>query len=376
MLARITSIVLAVCICAVAKVGADQPTPTTATQPATTVTQTPAPLKVAFDQIDRTINAIGTPPPLDGFASDLQAIKDAQTGSGGIHQPGIGQMAIGMIPVIGTIYGLSQAAKQKAAMKKQMQETQDAMNGNKPGVLTRYAFYNGWSRVETASSIVITKPDQHLVIYIDPLAKTYHTYDTTVPTETEQTDTEQGLSAPAASSGSGQAAASALIDMAQADPATIGGQSVVGYSSEAIVTLSNSSGSCQDGTFKSKKLEYVTQLPEPLPQEKETPLEMLALPDGCSATIERQTSGTAAPLGQMYVYRLVTVVRDPNAVTPTVSSGSVPNPATMMQSMGGAAGQQASHPNYMKLSERANIRELTAADTSLFDIPSGYTQDK
>lgn len=167
-----------------------------------------------------------------------------------------------------------------------------------------------------------------------------------------------------------------MISWGQADATTLEGQQASGYSTEAILTLSQSEGACHDGSFRAKELVYFANMPEPLPQPKAAPIDTLALPDGCTPTIDRKASGTdARPLGQMYLYRLITVVRDPNAATQTGSSSGIPDPSVMMQQMMGGA-RSKYPPNYMLLSQRGNIRQLTANDASLFDIPSDYKQDQ
>lgn len=331
---------------------------------------TATPLNIAFDQVDRTLGGASTPPPLTAFADEVQAAKDAQTAAGGIPVPGMSasDMAISMIPVVGTIYGMHKQKQEMDAAKRQEQAMQDQMNGNTPPVLTRYAFYNGWTRVETTDSVVIGKPDQHETIFLDLKAKTYRTYDMSGPAQT------QAAASPAANV-SGQANAMSLISMSQADGETIDGVDVTGYSTEAIVTLSGSSGSCHDGTFRAKQLVYLAKVAEPVPQPQAGSLDLLALPDGCSATMQRQVSGAPAPASQMYVYRLTTVTRDPNAPTQSASGNSIDFSA-MMQHFQGGAPSGGHPPNYMIFSQRGNIRQLTAADAGLFDIPAGFTQDQ
>ena len=325
-------------------------------------------LAIAYDQVDRQLGGNATPPPPEAFNDEVQAALDARksTGISMPAGPSLGQEAIEMIPGIGMIYGMAQAKKQQDAAKKAEQEAQDQLSGNKPPVLTRYAFYNGWTRVETANSIIIAKPDQHVTIFIDPQAKTYHTYDTSGAAQIE--------AAPSAApqSESGASSATAIESSGQAATITIDGQPTVGFSQDALVTLSGSSGSCHDGTFRAKKLVYYAQMAEPLPDSKVTPLDSLALPEGCSATIALQTSGTAEPAGQMWLYKLVTVVRDPNVQTQTGNTGNF-DFSGMMQGPQQSAGLP---PNYMLFSERGNIRQLSAADASLFDVPAGYTEDK
>jgi hypothetical protein len=82
------------------------------------------------------------------------------------------------------------------------------------------------------------------------------------------------------------------------------------------------------------------QMPEPLPPAQEDAIDILALPEGCTAD----------------------------------QSGDIIDPSAVMQHMGSGAGKNP--PNYMKLSQRGNIRQLTAADAALFDVPAGYKQDQ
>jgi hypothetical protein len=392
MIARITIVIVAMLLCAVAARGESNaappaPSPSVpATQPqvqsavpaitsplpsaAAPAAQTAAPLAIEFDQVDRTIAGSATPPPLDSFASDEQLALTEQSSTGiNPSRPGVGDMAVSMIPVVGTIFEMNQAKKQEAAAKLQQQIMMDRMMGNKT-VLTRYAFYNGWTRVETANSIVITKPDQHLTIFIDPQAKTYRTYDT-LGTGASAAPAVAATLAP-----SGTAQATSLYSNTTVDPRSMNGIDVSGFSAEVMLTLTGSTGACQDGTYRAKELLYYSAASEPpINEPPPMPLEDLAMPAGCSAAITQQSTGSDAPPGVMYVYRLFTVVRDPNAAANS-SPGSL-DPAEMMKQFGtgGPAGSQLP-PNYMMLSERGNFRTLTAADASLFEIPQGFSEDR
>jgi hypothetical protein len=151
--------------------------------------------------------------------------------------------------------------------------------------------------------------------------------------------------------------------------ANVNGMDVSGFSTEAVVTLSGSQGSCHDGTFRAKQLVYFAQMSEPVRQAKPAPIDTLALPNGCAATMQRQVSGAADPVGLMYVYRLITVTRDPNTAT---QQGSNAMPAMPPMPMMGS--QPGLPDNYLQLSQRGNIRHLTSADASLFAVPPGYRQ--
>ncbi len=377
MLIRIVSFVLVAVLGAVALAAAD---------PAGAPTATPAPAQtseagIAFDQVDRMLGANATPPPVTAFAAELQAVKDAQSGPGIPHQnfasqmaSQLGNMAISSIPVVGEIFAMGQAKKQAAAAKKAQQTIMDQMNGIKPPTLTHYAFYNGWTRTETADAIIITKPDRHVMIELDPRTKTYRTSDALVVNARPLQTMPSASEGTAMTSSPSSANAASSINITGADATTINDEQVTGYTEQATVTLSGGAGNCHDGIFSAKEVQYLSQLPEPLPSTSEGPLDILALPEGCAAIPQRQTSGTPPPTNLMYVYKLITVVRGPIQPERNMSDLQGMNPNAMSNIMQSATGRLPT--NYQLLSERANFRNLTAADTSLFDIPAGYTEAK
>jgi hypothetical protein len=334
-------------------------------------------LNIAFDQIDRTIPLPATPPPLDNFAVDLAVIQKAHASSGMDMSSDIAssiastivQEALSQIPIIGGFLGAAAAQAQANAMRKQAEEQLKEMTQPPDiGYATRYYFYNGWSRSEVIGLVVITKPDQHLKIFLDTKRKTYRSQDTTAPgpalaEDANASPTPAALITKADVTGS----------MSQVDGTNIAGLPTAAYSLDATVTLTNSADPCHDGSFQLKQLSYVAQLPEPDPQEQSQPpaLYELALPDGCEVTIQDQIAGAPPPAGQMYLYRRVTVIRDPAAAAHATPRKDTSPAATIQQMFSSGNGPG---PNYMLVSERSNLRPCSAADAALFDIPPDYRE--
>jgi hypothetical protein len=361
MMKAIALIGIVTIVCGASIVSAHQTGTSNGSIQSATSTQ-PAALNIAFDQVDRTLRGSATPPPLRDFAYEVQWAEDEQNSNGmpSYKPPSVGEMVESSIPFVGN----AAIKKEQAEAQRESDEMMDQTSGIPPAVLTRYAFYNGWTRVETANSIIIRKPDQHLTIFIDPKTKTYRIFHSSSAMQSTQSSSDGETSS------GGSADAKSIISMGAAAGETVDGQQLAGYSTEAIVTLSNSQGSCHDGTFRAKQLVYFAQMPEPLRLPKEKPIDTLALPEGCSAVIQRETSGAPAPAGPMYVYKLITVIRDPNSAVNQGSSNAMPDMSAVM------GGSHQTPANYMKLSQRGNIRTLTAADESLFEVPAGYTQDQ
>ena len=358
-------------IAAQADLSQPSPTPVLA---ATNPSSAPQALNIAFDQIDRTISGTGSPPPLGGFQKDLAAIQRYQNASFGPSSGQIAtniamqlaQQALAAINPVASLLGGFAAQAQANAARKKAEEDLKAMMGPNPGVFTRYYFYNGWTRIEVASLVLILRPDRHAKILLNPLTKTYRVEDTNVtPPPAPQDDTESVPPNPVK--------ADVVVTTRQIDGATIAGQPTTGFSSDATLALSGGLDPCSDARSTATQLEYFTTIAEPLRQATDDARSFytLALPQDCSVPLDPQING-AAPTGQMYAYRLVTVVRNAALAARATPHGNQLDQGDAMRAMFGAnLGPDA---NYMKLSERSNFRLLSDADASLFEIPAGYTQ--
>jgi hypothetical protein len=351
---------------------ASSPSPTPAAS-AVPASQTPAASPgVMFDQIDRTLTGNATPPPPGSFASELARIQRAASGQNGQGMPGAGQsigsqlgnMALSQIPIVGS---LIVSANMKRQQQQAQQRLQESMHPQQPGVLTHYAFYNGWSRVEIPGQYAtIKRPDLHQTIVLDLQNKTYSTLPDDAATQTP---------APVATAnGTGQLFSSAT--WSQIDSLTIESLTTSHYEGGDLLVISQGNGACQDGMIRTSEIEYVTDALEPLPLLANG-LEKIALPAGCNASISHKSAGDD-PSSRFYVYRVIRVeggsALAANASSPVMGSlqsmfANVPG----MPSMPGASGPS----NVMyKLSIRSNIKTLGPDDAAMFSPPADFTPTK
>jgi hypothetical protein len=331
-------------------------------------------LNIAFDQIDRTISGAGTPPPFTTFAQDVAAIQAYQSAS---LMPSsedwqkqielsLAEQALSSIPFGSTAASIA-AQAQQMAMQRKMEKNLKELEGPNPGILTRYFFYRGWTRVETRTLVLIVRPDRRQRIYINPVKKTYRIEDFAAGAALAAAQPDETIPP-------NPAKVDANVVTTDAEPATIPGEAAIGFRSEATTTLAEGIDPCLDGTYKATQLEYFVQGAEPLTGDipDAQAFYALTLPRDCYIVLAPQHAGPTVPYQQMYVYRLVSIVRDAAlAAQPTPKPGKQSEAANAMQSMFGGGGPGA---NYMRLSERGNIRQLTGADAPLFDVPEGYTQ--
>lgn len=304
-----------------------------------------APLNVSFDQIDRRIDGASTPPPPSAFSEEVDAAKTAPivVSTARTHGSAVNGVLM-MIPIIGVIVATIQAASELHSAEKAMQ-TQQAMmqrlRGLSAPVLAHYSFYNGLARVDFGNLSMIARPDQNRTIVLNQTKKTYRVMNSVTPVYDMYSTMQPAMTSAADDTGTG--IGQATIATLPSGATQIDDMPVNGFNTDATVTLTQSQGACHDGTFRVKQVAYYSSMPEPLHHVKDVPMETLGLPPGCNAYIQRQNSGSE-PNGHMYVYKVVTVTRDPS---------------------GGAA-------NYSTLSQRGNFRPLSGADSNLFQLPAGY----
>jgi hypothetical protein len=331
-------------------------------------------LNIAFDQIDRTIQGAGTPPPLNTFAQDAAAVEAYRSAS---FMPSsqeiqremelsVAEQALSFLPFGSTAASVAMQAQQRA-MQQRMEKSVKELESPNPGILTRYFFYHGWTRIEMPTIVLIVRPDRHQRIYLNPVKKTYRI-------ENVNLAASPAAAEPAETVPPNPAKVNANVVTTEAEPATIAGEAAAGYRSDATTTLTGGIDPCVDGTYKATQLEYFAHGAEPLTGAIPVAQAFytLTLPQDCYIVLTPQYTGPTVPYQQMYVYRLVSVVRDATlAAQPTPKPGRQTEEANLMQNMFGGGGPGA---NYMRLSERGNIRHLSDADAPLFDIPAGYTQ--
>lgn len=230
--------------------------------------------------------------------------------------------------------------------------------------LMRYAYWNGWERVDdvTAQTATIRKCDLGQVVRLDLARKAYSVYDPSAeppPATAPRSASQRGAPEP-------NAPGTAVIDLSLATtalgPKTIENESTNGYDTTTTVAMTQATGSCRNGSASIETVQYVSPLERPTVTScplaprapvPETPEEAIApAPSGgCRPTFTAHNSGPALPTGKLALYSLL-----------TLSGSAGPTPAPH-----GAGGVGF-------LTERGNIRTLGASDAPLFDIPPGFTK--
>jgi hypothetical protein len=347
------------------------PTPAASAVPALQTPAAPAAIPgVMFDQIDRTLTGNATPPPPGSFASELARIQRAASGQNGPSMPGqsigsqLGNMALSQIPIVGSFIV---SANMKRQQQQAQQRLQESMHPQQPGVLTHYAFYNGWSRVEIPGQYAtIKRPDLHQTIVLDLQNKTYSTLPDDAATQTP---------APVATpNGTGQLFSSAT--WSQKDSLTIEGLTTSEFEGGDLLVVSQGNGACQDGMIRTSEIEYVTDALEPLPLPANG-LEKLALPAGCNASIAHKSAGDD-PTCRFYVYRVIRVeggsALAANASSPVM--GSMQSMFANMPGMPPMPGTSGPSNVMYKLSIRSNIKTLGPDDAAMFSPPADFTPTK
>ncbi|HEV2909130.1 MAG TPA: hypothetical protein VGX02_07620 [Candidatus Eremiobacteraceae bacterium] len=348
------------------------PTPAASAVPSSQTPAAPAAIPgVMFDQIDRTLTGDATPPPPGSFASELARIQRAASGQNGVSTPGgqsigsqLGNMALSQIPIVGS---LIVSANMKRQQQQAQQRLQESLHPQPPGVLTHYAFYNGWSRVEVPGQYAtIKRPDLHQTILLDLQNRTYTTVSD---------DSSLQTPVPAATVvGSGQLLSTATWSLK--DPLTIEGLATSHYEGGDLLVVSQSSGACQDGMIRANEIEYVTDALEPLPLPPNG-VEKIALPAGCNASISHKSAGDD-PSNRFYVYRVIRV-EGGSALAANASTPVMPGLQSMFANLPGmpAMPGRSGPSNVMyKLSIRSNITILGPADAAMFSPPADFTPTK
>lgn len=232
--------------------------------------------------------------------------------------------------------------------------------------LKHFAYLNGMSRVETPAShlVVIAKPGE-----VDTLDTQKKTYKRVAGAALKLLPVSRGgYSMPLfpgspATTSPGTIDLTFLLDGSPIEAQTIAGQVVNGYHVVLSLVSANATGSCLSvakfanlkGTIDSFIIDRVEPpsmttgnlAPSIVPQDL---MKLPGLnPKGCAIdtmSIQMRHVANAAALAGFYLYRRI-------AIVPAEGSG-IPISPTIV-------------------SERGNVRDLTAADAALFTVPADYT---
>ncbi|PZR56288.1 MAG: hypothetical protein DLM50_08440 [Candidatus Meridianibacter frigidus] len=300
---------------------------------------------LAYDEVTKIV--IGGPQPQPGtFAADFQAAVDAQKS---LATPGSHRGLFGNI-------------------MNSMDMAKNAMSMLKTGTATTHYYLGGWERSDDAGAqtATISKFDRHQMIYLNLAKKTYRVVDTSVAPAMETPPPMERARGGGQPSQPGSGKLDISVSSNVLGPLVVENTPTTGYSTTFNLTMSQSTGSCSDGSFKTAMIEYVSRYLQPrvgsprvgspraaMPRQRLSRPELAALRPGCTPTMSMHAMGGAQPpAGRLALWTLVTV------------SGSAPSAQGPMS--GG----------FSTLIERGNIRALGPADKSLFEIPAGFTPEQ
>lgn len=334
---------------------------------------------LAYDEIVRVVvNA--TPPPPGNFAADVAALSTQATVATPTPAPRKRGISLGAIAGViaggggaGDIAGAAAADAASNAADNAMQASLGAQFGGLAASarsflvphLMRYAYWNGWERVDdvTAQTATIRKCDAGQVIQMNLAAKTYAIYNPAAeptPGPPAPMPARRGAPPPSrpAQPGTGVAALTETTRglgslRFESTPAT-------GYDTTTTFAMRQSTGSCHDGNATIDTLQYLSGLARPTvascpirrPPVPTSADEAVSTPGGCRPTFSANRTGPTPPSNRLALYSLV-----------RFSGGNGPTPAP---------GSQASGVGF--LTERGNLRTLGAPDAALFEIPAGFTK--
>lgn len=340
----------------------------------------PAP-GIGYDEIvEVVVNA--TPPPPGNFQADVAALNStaaAPTPTAAPRRRGIGLGAIagavlgggGAGSIAGALAGDVASNALDNAVQQSLGAQFAALGASirsflKPHLM-RYAYYNGWERVDdvSAQTATIRKCDIGQVYQLDLAKKTYSVYDpNSEPASVAPSAPAARGSRPAAAPAPpapGTAVADISATTSALGPRRIENQATSGYTSTASFTMTQATGSCRNASASITTEEYlsainrptVTSCPihrAPVPESANEAVTPPQPSGGCRPTFAFHTSGPPVPAGKLSLYTLVTM----NA------AGGTPAPA--------ASGA----PGIGFLTERGNITPVN--DPSVFSVPADFTK--
>jgi hypothetical protein len=338
---------------------------------------------LAYDEIVRVVvNA--TPPPPGNFQADLAALNSAQTVAAsptpapkkrGINLGNLASVLAGgggAGDVAGAVAGnvISNAIENSlsASLGAQFGALAAAARSFLSPHLIRYAYWNGWERVEdvSAQTATIRKCDAGQVIRLDLAAKTYAVYDPSAeptPPPAPVARVSRGRSQPPDPAEPGSAVVSLTETTKALGPQRIENVATSGYDTATTMAMSQATGSCRDASATIETVQYLSALPRPTVNScpvRRAPLPLTASEavtppsGGCRPTFSASRSGPTPPASRLALYSLVTFAARGTA-TPAPQAGAGP----------GGIGF---------LTERGNLKTLGAPDAGLFAVPPGFTK--
>ncbi len=339
----------------------------------------PAP-GLAYDEIVRVVvNA--TPPPPGNFQADVAAISSAQAvAASPTPAPRKRGISLGNLASViasgggaGDVAGAAAGNLAANAVDNAVQGSLGAQFGGLAAAarafvtphLMRYAYWNGWERVDdtAAQTATIRKCDARQVITLNLAAKTYAVYDPSAeptPAAAPAPPPRRGAPPPPAPDQPGTAIATLTETTRALGALRIEATPTTGYDTTTAFAVKQSTGSCRDGGASIETLQYLSALARPTvnacplrrPPVPTSAGEAVAAPSGgCRPSFSASRTGPTPPSNRLALYALVTFA----------GGNATPAPGSGPHGIG-------------FLTERGNLRTLGAADAAQFSIPPGFTK--
>jgi hypothetical protein len=336
---------------------------------------------LAYDEIVRIVVG-ATPPPPGSFQADVAAVNSpAPAASAPARKRGIGSLVNIAGAVLngggaGAVAGSVASDVVGGAMENAIEQSMGAQFGALGAAarsflqphLLRYAYWNGWERVDDvgAQTATIRKCDIGQVVRLDLARQTYSVY------APDAEPTAAPAAPPPARRGRGPAAdpsqpGTMVAELTEATtplgPLRIENQATTGYNATTTFSTSQSTGSCRDASASIRSVEYFSNLNQPTVTS--CPLRRPALPrnagevvttptGGCRPTFTFHRSGPTPPTTKLALYALVSF---------SGGASAAPQPAGSP-----AAG------GFAFLTERGNLKTLGPGDAGRFDVPANFSR--
>lgn len=235
----------------------------------------------------------------------------------------------------------------------------------KSGFPTSYYWWTGLERDEDPAkqTATIYRPDRNYEIKLDMANKTYQiiTAQTGPPPQMTNPQPQQptGPQQPMPSPQPGTGKVKVTVTTSALGTKMFDTEQGTGYKVDFKLQSTESTGSCQNGTFETVLIEYLSRYPQPIlkrptaapvhiPQNPmTTQSEQMAVHPGCKPKFSTEVHiGPPAPEGRLPLWTQLTL----------------------------SAGMQGTQGGFTSMTETGDIHPLSASDAPLFDIPAGYTK--
>ncbi len=307
---------------------------------------------LAYDELNRMVmGSQGSGPPEAGsyangsFAADFQAAVNSGAPAKAHH---------GMF----------------SAITNAMAQGEAAMNMLKNGTPSTHYFLNGWERTDdpVSQTATIRRADLGQIIHLNLANKTYYIESMNAQSPPEETPPPMSSRpmGPQPSPQPGTAKMTISASTAGLGPKTLDGQSTNGYKMSFKMSVTQATGSCSNGSFSTSMTEFISQYPEPtvataggktVTKKPTYDPQRMSVKPGCKPTITANTKiGPTPPSGMLPLWMYMDMGASMNAQQAQAQAG---------QGAGGSFGFMV---------ERGNVRTLGASDSSLFQVPAGFTQ--